>query len=96
MFKAVSLVILLTQKNTATVAKFSSQIILVFAIIAAVFADPPATRQERAAVYSAYSPLQYSAYQPISAYSAYPYSYAAYPSVYSGYYGGVPAAVRYI
>lgn len=75
-----------------------SQLIVVFAIIAAAFAGQEASpRVERQAVvsYSGYPYTGYSGvYAPaVSTYSAYPTAYSAYPSAYyGGVYGGVPVA----
>lgn len=76
--------------------------IVVFAIVAGVFAGEPGTRQERAIVSTFGSPI-------VSSYSAYPgyayggvgvpvvSSYSAYPSAYYGAYnyGGLPLARAY-
>lgn len=72
-----------------------SQLIVIFALIAAAFAGEEGARKERQVV--SYSSWPYgSVYAPaVSAYSAYPAvsTYSAYPSAYyGGVYGGVPIA----
>lgn len=84
----------------------SSQIIVVFAVIAAVLAGVPGDRAERNAVYSTYSnlvsPYSYGASPYVSSvYGGVPAisTYSSYPTAYSGfnggYYGGVVPTVRY-